>query len=597
MRRYGRFSSLSGDSVVIDGPSLVFQILHGCMLRGPDVKGFICHPSYSIVGRNVIGWLEDLQRYNVTVRKIYFDGYLPPDKWRVRRSRLLRQSESVKDLLAFHPLGSPGIPEDAFEAIGPAISLTHHDGDSTKFRWLPKPPLLVPAVAEILKSSATWGPLVEVVSGEADVFCADDVRHHGGVLLTGDSDLLVTELGPDGSVSFFGDLVKADESGDSRELLTCKYSLQAINDDLGLNYVGGLLRVAFEKIQGKMSFAEAVARAKSNTSDTLGTLAFRAFMEQFTVKEYLPKNHPAQKVLSGLDPRISEIVVQALVLDGTRTVPYVGSNKDDRSPETLAMFLPIMIEERNRKSAWTMSTSVRQLAYGIVQTLVTHGSPAVIEYRSLGERTVLVGRKIDVPGPEEVLEQCRLLTKTLGQITERIRGADLQWLAFTIYQDISWSASVNGSYLSALLLNKPRDKSNDNDGHSWDTIHLVAQVQASLYSLRMVKQILEVTASLVAPLPLPMQELRECLRALPAIAEWPTVENLSRALASASEADVLPTIIDIFGLPAIVNDYQSLRGKQPKKKRTKISPLRRQLDPSRPRSVNPYAVLSDSSRD
>lgn len=259
---------------------------------------------------------------------------------------MVRQSETIKALLTSYPLGSPRIPEDAFEAIGPDIALSQHAGDamSRKLRWLPKPSFLVPAVTEILKSSPTWGPLVEVVSGEADMFCADDVRRYGGVLLTGDSDLLISQLGPHGSVSFFSDVVTADKSGDSLELLACKYSLHAINDELGLNNVGGLLRVAYEKMKGKTSFEEALSRAKDNAGDTLESFRYRAFVQEYSMKEYLRKDHPVQKLLSSLDPRISEIIIQALVLDGTEAVPYVKSDEVPRGPGVLAMFLPVMIE-------------------------------------------------------------------------------------------------------------------------------------------------------------------------------------------------------------------------------------------------------------
>ncbi|KAI0456452.1 XPG domain containing-domain-containing protein [Xylaria acuta] len=344
VRQYGTFSSLSGNTVVVDGPALIYQILDGCMRQRPATNAFICHPSYSTLGRMVIGWLEELRRHNVTVRNIYFDGYLPPGKWQVRRERLLRQSQTMKDLLASHPHGSSRIPEDAFETIKPEISLTQNIGHSSHSSWLPKPPFLVPAVIEILKSCRTWGPLVKVVSGEADMFCAEDVRRHGGVVLTSDSDLLITELGPDGTVSFFADVVAADRSDKSQGLVACKFSLHTINNTLGLNNVGGLPRVAFEKVSCRTSFNEALKRAKNNSDNSLESSEFRTFMEEYSMKEHLPKGHPVQGILSSLDPRISEVIIQTLLLDGNGAVPDAGNGENSRGPETLAMFLPIMIE-------------------------------------------------------------------------------------------------------------------------------------------------------------------------------------------------------------------------------------------------------------
>jgi hypothetical protein len=67
LHRYGTLSSLSGDTVVIDGPSLIHQIFHGC-LETPQYFGrFHFQPSYSTLGRIVVEWLEDLRRCDVTV--------------------------------------------------------------------------------------------------------------------------------------------------------------------------------------------------------------------------------------------------------------------------------------------------------------------------------------------------------------------------------------------------------------------------------------------------------------------------------------------------------------------------------------------------
>ncbi|KAI1749473.1 hypothetical protein F4782DRAFT_304409 [Xylaria castorea] len=596
VRQYGKFSSLTGNTVVIDGPALVYQILDGCMRQRPATNGFICHPCYSTLGRMVIGWLKELRRHNVTVRMIYFDGYLPPSKWQVRRERLLRQSQTMKDLLASHPHGSSRLPENAFDTIKPKISLTQTIGHSSHSSWLPKPPFLVPAVIEILKSCRTWGPLVKVVSGEADMFCAEDVRRRGGVLLTGDSDLLITDLGPDGTVSFFTDIVAANRSDISQGLMACKFSLHTINDTLGLNNVGGLPRVAFKMVNCRTSFNEALKRAKNgnDNDNSLESSKFHTFKQEYSMKEYLSKDHPIQGILSTLDPRISEVIIQTLLLDDNGNVLDAGSGENSRGPETLAMFLPIMIENRSKKSAWTMSTAVRQLAYGAMQTLAAHESPVVIEYRVLEASNSLMGRQIDVLGLEETLEQCSLLAETLDQLIGRIPSADMQWLAFAIYQDVMWSSSEQRSPLSALLINKGKDAFNDEDKHSWDMIHFAAQVQASLYSLRMARQVMDVVASL-RTLPPPMRKLRERLSHVPAIAEWPTVETMSQVLATASDANIISVVTDMLGVTIIENSENLSDTNRSKKRKKRNGLLRSERDPKRPISVNPFAILSNAS--
>lgn len=67
VQRYGVFSPLSGDSVVIDGPALVHRISEACMRQRPPESGFVCHPPYSLLSRMVIGWLDELKSHNVDV--------------------------------------------------------------------------------------------------------------------------------------------------------------------------------------------------------------------------------------------------------------------------------------------------------------------------------------------------------------------------------------------------------------------------------------------------------------------------------------------------------------------------------------------------
>lgn len=67
VQRYGVFSPLSGDTVVIDGPALVHRISDACMRQRPSESGFVCQPPYSLLSRMVIGWLNELKNHDVNV--------------------------------------------------------------------------------------------------------------------------------------------------------------------------------------------------------------------------------------------------------------------------------------------------------------------------------------------------------------------------------------------------------------------------------------------------------------------------------------------------------------------------------------------------
>ncbi|KAI1437942.1 hypothetical protein GGR50DRAFT_568957 [Xylaria sp. CBS 124048] len=597
--KYGILTPIAGETVVIDGPGLVHQIFQGVLSRRPVNSGFVCPPSYSILGRMVIGWLEELQRNNVTVRKIYFDGYLPSSKWQVRRDRLSSQCKKMTDLFHLHPLGSIKPPQDAYESITFELSLTQSVKREISSSWHPKPPFLVPAVIDVLRESCQWGPLVEIVPGEADMFCAENIRQHGGLLLTGDSDLLITELGPDGYVSFFTDVIPAASLGVSEGLATRKFSLQAVNDRLGLNGIGGLACIAFDIEKTGTNLAGSLRRAsQKKLTDLRDDPEFQTFLEEFSTKEYLPADHPINSILSDLDPRISEIVIQSLLLDIDGQLANEDQDKDSRGPEALSMFLPIMVERHDRKSCWLMSIIVRQLAYGILQSIHVQDPTFVVEYRVLGVRSVKFGTRVGILRPEEVPEQCSLLTNALKYFAERLPSGNMRWIAFAIYQEIAWSKLREQRPLSASLMNHAKAMEEARAAtpvHSWDAIHLAAQIQACFYSLRMLKQVLHV-AAFVDKLQHPsMPELREQLNTLPDFEEWPTVENLYEVLLRADEANVLSIVAEVLG--DSVTDYTAEPLTTGADKGTERIPrVERSNDPKEAKATNRFALLTDAAQ-
>lgn len=287
--------------------------------------------------------------YVLHSRKIYFDGYLPPRKWHERQGRLVRQSQTLKELLASHPHGSAKLPQGAFDAIKADVSLCSSSIGAYPIaaRRFPKPPLLIPALLDVLKSSRTWGSLVEVVSGEADMFCAENIRRHGGVLLTNDTDLLITDLGKDGVVTFFGDIEIADPSDVSQDVMALTFSQKRINRLLRLERVGGLARFAYEVRKKGINFSLALRLATRDVGPILSSKEFHYFMEEFSMKEYLPRDHPIQGLLRGLDPRISELIIQNLITVDHKALSEAGTPLSSRGLDSLAMFLPVMIEVRS----------------------------------------------------------------------------------------------------------------------------------------------------------------------------------------------------------------------------------------------------------
>ncbi|KAH9897290.1 XPG domain containing-domain-containing protein [Xylariomycetidae sp. FL2044] len=599
---YGVFSPLSGETVVIDGPALVHQIFKACMTHRPHGSGFVCHPSYSVLGRMVLGWLDELKRHNVNVRKIYFDGYLPPSKWSVRKERLLLQSQNMKALISSHPAGSPRSPENAFVDLKADMTLTRIFGYSFVDK-LPKAPFLVPAVLEMLINSPQWGLLTQVVPGEADLYCAQDIKENGGTVLTSDSDLLIQDLGPNGNVCFFGDIVPVDRSNEESGITACRISLHDINDRLCIANVGGLRRVAFEMVRGRLRFNQAQQKAKEVQEEVLESPEFQSFIAEHEMTDYLPREHPLLGVLSMLDPRVSEVVVQSALIGETGAMAGNANSQRERGPDSLSVFIPVMIEDRDKRSAWSMSTAVRQIAYGLLR-YIGHGlSTVIIEYRTLDSTTPLTGRQVDIPSRAEITDHCSQLAEMLDKLTVMGSPLNMPWFLFAIYQDMEWSSSEHRPPLSLSLANKVVKGLYGKEDYSWELIHFTAQAQASFYSLRMVKQILDVVLSMTPDLPKPLHLLREKLSSLPLIAEWPRIEEISDLLARVGSSKVLARFADILDITANEPEEHkaSSQDHSKTKKRRKDrdgsqGAKRRQQTDGRSPSLNPFAILSQESQ-
>ncbi|ORY65502.1 XPG domain containing-domain-containing protein [Pseudomassariella vexata] len=634
LKPFGVVTPLSGETVVIDGPGLVHRMWETSNKTQTNKmsSAITCHIPYASLGQTVIHWLDTLRANNVNVRKIYFDGYLPPRKWDTRRQRLIQSSRQMKNAsFNTHVVHRP--------AQNPIVT-TASDGSQQPapgVRSLPKHPFLVPAVIEQLRQSPDWRSKVQVVPGEADAYCAQDVKKSGGIVMTSDSDLYIEDLGPTGAVVFFSGIY--ERHSDLEAMTGEKFSRTAFEEKNELTQCGGLPMVAYELSVNKLSMKEAIQHAKMGYAQTLGRESYQWFLEEHMSEEYIAADHPVLATLSNLDPRISEFVIQSLNIEVVQSEPVKTSQRGTpRGPEELSMFLPIMIEQHTRKSSWSMSESVRQLAYGLIQSSEPGRREQMIEYRTMD--TLTGGRKLTIPPPYKVATLCDTLLATLEALSRDIETPGFRWIAFAVHQDMEWSIWEEKTPISSTLIqNAVRyAEGPEPDTVSWAVVHFVAQAQASLYSLRMLKQILAVVATL-SPEKLtgPMQELREHLSTLPNIAEYPTVASVEQTLAQFGEAGGLFVVSALLGIPMQVlpkppvtqtmgsraqkatakasnkRSLQDSKGQNEalKQKKARESPaqakrslevsetrdeeIEKKKKPRRPLSLNPYALLSEAA--
>lgn len=366
-------------------------------------------------------------------------------------------------------------------------------GPSKVQEKIPALPFLVPAVIEKLQATPKYAAITIVQPGEADLYCARYLKEHGGIVLTGDSDLLVHDLGTAGSVAFFKDLNVAENL--NRKSLRCQvYEIGTIVERLALKPSHGIRPLAFEMVMdAHASFLNLVQRAKGCKAMTEYPVLYAEFAEEYLA---LPNDvhvedsstsspDSIQSRLRSLDPRISEFVLQFPLPAAAAHLPF-----ERQEGHEIQIFLPFLIDCPSKTSAWEASTATRQLAYGLLNLITPpqHQVSSIIEHRRQQSKESR-GREWALPNPEQIEEAVHSLFLLCGRIRgELMITGKAAWRAIAFHQDLELAESTGKSSLGEIVT----AAGTHNERLSWDVIHFSAQLQGSYYSLRMLKQVLSI---------------------------------------------------------------------------------------------------------
>ncbi|KAK5003256.1 hypothetical protein LTR28_010393 [Elasticomyces elasticus] len=461
------------ESAIIDGPGLAYDVYNRCLtLQCGARNAFEALPSYGDVGAAAVAWLEDLEQHGLKVTAIFFDGSLPDSKKDVRISRL---QQYANQLVSFRALNKD---LTAAASVSP-----------TSKSALPALPFLVPVVIETLLNSR-FATITRVEPGEADAYCAQHAKANGGTIFTSDSDLLVHDLGGSGKVVLFRDLEAVHIAGKGTVLTASQYHPAAIAARLQLP---DLVKAAFRlKEDAHRSFNACVKLAKTAAAMPA---EYADFATEYGATRVCPRltddstGHPTthlDKVLARLDPRISEYVRrQARLLP--RPVVAPPSTQTNQIKD---VYLPFLLDDPGKTSAWRCGSSIRGLAYSVLNA--SSQSPgSVHEFERKGTRISFT--------PMDLLDREHTQT-TACALFDRLRDWSSGSHALAAVQ--RWRlCSVR--LLSRQLVEEDREVPNRADLVSllsntisttctWEMVHLHAQVQAVLYSLRMLHQMLGV---------------------------------------------------------------------------------------------------------
>lgn len=472
---------------------------------------------------------------------IYFDGSLPAYKHPERLQRLQQQVNLLQ-------------------------SYKFRTRPTAKKNQAPAPAFLVAAAIESLTSSR-FKHVVHIVRGEADPYCAALARAIDGVVFTGDSDLLVHDLGPCGAVVYFSSIQTQLGLPDIPVRAVGYWPAQIIQD---LGVKGSLVPLAFA-IQ-----KDCYRPLKSSVSASRGydqkTDEYIAFSQQYVAipQHSIPKDptflhselaiipHYARQ-LRAIDPRLSELIVSAL------------DNKEDHA--CLSIYLPFLTEDPERAAAWNIGKPSRTLAYSIL--LSSHASTRHgIKVKEHIRRSQRIAEHIITPlSAAEIIPSSPSIANTFHNLTSPQPSLSIEkkWRLFSLFTLctalLEQDKPVPSKALLISLLSQRRSQSSppasQRHDQIWSHTHLSAQFEAAIYSLRILKQCSLVFLGLgdappsgnanstISPkLYESVKDLNDTLSSLPALSQVFDIRSDTDADSEEDMAaiDMLLRVLDVSGL-------------------------------------------------
>ncbi|KAE8348431.1 XPG domain containing-domain-containing protein [Aspergillus coremiiformis] len=510
-------------SVVIDGPSLVYHVFWRLLSWSDSTIGFPnAQPTCNEVSCGVMIYLLALTSLGVKIQGIYFDGALPYRKRATRFSRLEKSRRKLellrlKSHSGLQKIGSPnnrraiavenvlrsrplpvrynGLPENPF-----IVSAVFED---LRYRWNRENILTMARDTLCLQSveleGFPWADITVMVPGEADGYCACTAKHTSSAVLTNDSDLLLYDLGAQGSIITLDSVEIIGWNPHEPmewQIEALRLSPALVTQRLGIS---DILRLAFElKIRPDAGMSELVHRAKSSHKDSEYTSDYRYFIQEYQEDLHTLGNEKLQCLLH-FDTRVSELFWQYEMRQS-----HVSSN----GPH---MYLPILNEDHTRRCAWTEGRLYRNLAFSILNA----SRPASEKFDSINEFVRRGGRiavdKMALGNDNWITTRTSVLLTRLESIKNLIETdttSPAYWIIFSLCElyDGDSSTPPDPAQLRRFLTLGHMDEKFD-----WADIHLTAQIQSVLYSLRILRQLLSIPTATHDK----MTELRAILSNLP----------------------------------------------------------------------------------
>ncbi len=497
---------------------------------------------------------------------IYFDGALPLDKRETRLERLERSRVLLEAYRKQYP-GPFEIDRSQDKRYFTKSSIWQHRlPGPRRTPALPHPPFMVACVLDQLKNShfhedrpdassaiefqdiltefSMFGDLVHVVPGEADLYCATRAKATGAAVLSNDSDMVMHDLGLDGSLVLLNTIENVTNSSTTSghdhhtEMLKLQRLQPArIAKRLGLKSWDdrlALLRLGFERATDSSASAGTVRnRCRAPIHSNLNE-SFDQFCSQYKSHEDIASNNGKLWVRLPIDPRVSELYCQY----NHHAYPFSPCGYPH-------IYLPFLIEDPVRDSSWSYGRRLRTLAYSLL-SLSDYGSSggheAVVEFQRRGSR--IVGMPVEVLDTTESIFSLKTI---LRDLRSNLYGTDLllQWQLFGFKEVIKQRRENGKLAMYASWVTEFLTKGYVGQTLSWDDVHFYANVQSVLYSLWILKQILAIS-QLQGELQTAILGIKQALLSLPPLTNLMTIQSeistATRTVSKAMVAEIFQTV-------------------------------------------------------
>ena len=417
---------------------------------------------------------------------------------------------------------------------------------------------LAPSLREALLDTP-FAPRTRIEPGEADDWCALHAKEYArSVIFTSDTDLLLYSYLAETLVVFFQD---ADVSAGFKS-----YSPEQIRKQL--------------KLDNLTQFAFAITREPSHTSEDLLRdartldLSSDTFLEfsgryagRTSVPSYIEKDGNQSLSLQNLDVRVSEFVHQAL----------------NKTP-TPQVYLPLLVEDPNQSSAWSSGQDYRILAYSILAS----GTSTIHEYRRKAQGISVQELHLQTAD----LSSSDMVAHIAGVskwAIDRDLAPEMMWPLFALSIVLLDSKTTPPIPVVLQILNGEFD-------NSWEFIHLTARLQAVLYSLRMLQQIIAVHQAMhnnTLAVDDILKQMADYLANMPSIADTFTVPGQSKRLLAEHERlrNMVEEIYIASGIEIPTEHISSKKKKKQSREAERKKKKQEQRQQAKTHVSNPYSML------